>query len=79
MPSIFLSNKFFVHDLELAKLIINDGKSLFLHNHFILHKSVDVSAFTSLLYSSNCLYNAVYCGKQCLHEDSDVFDVTVCK
>ena len=36
-PSIFVSNKFYVRDLELAKLVINDSKNLFLHNHFVLH------------------------------------------
>ena len=66
-PSIFVSNKFYVRDLELAKLVINDSKNLFLHNHFVLHKSVDVPTFTALLHSSNCLYNAVYSGKRCLH------------
>ena len=50
-PSIFVSNKFYVRDLELAKLVINDSKNLFLHNHFVLHKSVDVSTFANMLHS----------------------------
>ena len=66
-PSIFVSNKFYVRDLELAKLVINDSKNLFLHNHFVLHKSVDVPAFTTMLHSSNCLYSAVYSDKRCLY------------
>ena len=66
-PSIFVSNKFYVRDLELAKLVINDSKNLFLHNHFVLHKSVDVSTFANMLHSSNCLYNAVYSDKRCLY------------